>query len=103
VGPPRRANRASRALSGAGAVERAREGVRASAVPPGLTQTPFVRTGISEQDDPAGFEKKVAASIPQGRMGEPADVAGAILFLASDEAAHITGTSLAVDGGYTAA
>ena len=91
------------ALTRAAAVEWAREGVRVNAVAPGLTQTPLVRTWISEQEDPAGFEREVASSIPQGRMAEPTDVAGAILFLASDESAHITGASLAVDGGYTAA
>ena len=91
------------ALTRVAAIEWAGEGVRVNAVAPGLTQTPLVRTWISEQDDPVGFEKRVASSIPQGRMAAPADVAGAILFLASDESAHITGTSLAVDGGYTAA
>jgi len=91
------------ALTRVAAVEWAREGVRVNAVAPGLTQTPLVRTWISEQADPAGFERGVASSIPQGRMAEALDVAGAILFLASDESAHITGASLAVDGGYTAA
>jgi len=91
------------ALTRVAAIEWAREGVRVNAVAPGLTQTPLVRTWISEQEDPAGFEKEVASSIPQGRMAQATDVAGAILFLASDESAHITGASLAVDGGYTAA
>ena len=91
------------ALTRVAAIEWAREGVRVNAVAPGLTQTPLVRTWISEQGDPAGFENEVASSIPQGRMAQPTDVAGAILFLASDESAHITGASLAVDGGYTAA
>ncbi|TMC88550.1 MAG: SDR family oxidoreductase, partial [Chloroflexi bacterium] len=40
---------------------------------------------------------------PQGRMAEPEEVASAILFLAGDESRHITGISLAIDGGYTAA
>jgi len=91
------------ALTRVAAIEWAREGVRVNAVAPGLTQTPLVRKWISEQQDPAGFENEVASSIPQGRMAQPTDVAGAILFLASDESAHITGASLAVDGGYTAA
>jgi len=91
------------ALTRAAAVEWAPDGVRVNAVAPGLTQTPLIRTWISEQEDPAGFEREVASSIPQGRMAEPIDVAGAILFLASDESAHVTGVSLAVDGGYTAA
>jgi NAD(P)-dependent dehydrogenase (short-subunit alcohol dehydrogenase family) len=91
------------ALTRAAAIEWAAEGVRVNAVAPGLTQTPLVRTWIDDQDDPAAFEKQVASSIPQQRLAEPADVASAILFLASDESQHITGISLAVDGGYTAA
>jgi NAD(P)-dependent dehydrogenase (short-subunit alcohol dehydrogenase family) len=42
------------------------------------------------------------AGIPQGRVAQPAEVAAAIAFLASDDASHITGASLPVDGGYTA-
>jgi NAD(P)-dependent dehydrogenase (short-subunit alcohol dehydrogenase family) len=91
------------ALTRAAAVEWAKEGVRVNAVAPGLTQTPLIRTWISDQKDPAAFEKEVASTIPQGRMAEPIDVANAILFLASDDSVHITGVSLAVDGGYTAA
>jgi NAD(P)-dependent dehydrogenase (short-subunit alcohol dehydrogenase family) len=91
------------ALTRVAAIEWAGDGVRVNAVAPGLTQTPLVRTWIEEQDDPTEFEKEVASTIPQRRMAEPVDVAGAILFLSSDESLHITGVSLAVDGGYTAA
>jgi NAD(P)-dependent dehydrogenase (short-subunit alcohol dehydrogenase family) len=41
--------------------------------------------------------------VPQGRIAEPRDVAAAIVYLASEDASHITGASLPVDGGYTAA
>ena len=91
------------ALTRAAAIEWAAEGVRVNAVAPGLTQTPLVRSWIAEQDDPLEFAKGVASKIPQRRMAEPIDVASAILFLSSDESMHITGASLAVDGGYTAA
>jgi len=91
------------ALTRAAAIEWAKEGVRVNAVAPGLTQTPLIQTWISGQEDPARFEEKVVSTIPQGRMAEPTDVANAILFLASDESTHITGASVAVDGGYTAA
>jgi NAD(P)-dependent dehydrogenase (short-subunit alcohol dehydrogenase family) len=91
------------ALTRVAAVEWAVDGVRVNAVAPGLTQTPLVRTWIEEQDDPLEFEKEIALTIPQRRMAEPIDVANAILFLSSDESLHITGASLAVDGGYTAA
>jgi NAD(P)-dependent dehydrogenase (short-subunit alcohol dehydrogenase family) len=91
------------ALTRAAAVEWARAGVRVNAVAPGLTQTPLIRTWMADQADPTAFEKEIVSTIPQGRMADPLDVASAILFLASDESVHITGVSLAVDGGYTAA
>ena len=91
------------ALTRAAAIEWAERGVRVNAVAPGLTDTPLIRTWIDAQPDPVSFEADVASRIPQHRMGTPADVAGAILFLASDESMHITGASIAVDGGYTAA
>ncbi len=91
------------ALTRTAAIEWARQGVRVNAVAPGLTRTQLVRTWIDDQPDPAAFEKQVVSAIPQGRMAEPVEVASAILFLASDESRHITGISLAVDGGYTAA
>jgi NAD(P)-dependent dehydrogenase (short-subunit alcohol dehydrogenase family) len=46
--------------------------------------------------------ERVLADIPQGRLAEPGDVAAAIAYLASDDARHVTGASLPVDGGYTA-
>ena len=90
-------------LTRAAAIEWAGQGVRVNAVAPGLTATPLVRTWINDQDDPVAFEKSVASAIPQGRMAQPIDIANAILFLAGDESSHITGITLAVDGGYTAA
>lgn len=90
-------------LTRTAAIEWAKQGVRVNAVAPGLTTTPLVRTWIDDHDDPGAFEKEVAATIPQGRMAQPIEVANAILFLASDESRHVTGITLAVDGGYTAA
>ena len=91
------------ALTRTAAIEWARQGVRVNAVAPGLTRTQLIRTWIDGQPDPAAFEKQVVSTIPQGRMAEPEEVASAILFLAGDESKHITGISLAIDGGYTAA
>jgi NAD(P)-dependent dehydrogenase (short-subunit alcohol dehydrogenase family) len=91
------------ALTRTAAIEWARQGVRVNAVAPGVTRTQLIRTWLDAQPDPAAFEKQVVSGIPQGRMAEPEEVASAILFLASDESKHITGISLAVDGGYTAA
>jgi NAD(P)-dependent dehydrogenase (short-subunit alcohol dehydrogenase family) len=91
------------ALTRAAAIELAPLGIRVNAVAPGLTETPLVKTWIEEQDDPPSFRREVAATIPQGRFADPAEVAAAALFLASDESSHVTGVSLPVDGGYTAA
>jgi NAD(P)-dependent dehydrogenase (short-subunit alcohol dehydrogenase family) len=84
------------------AVELAPMGIRVNAVAPGLTDTPLVTAWVDEQPDPVAFRAAEAARIPIGRLIEPGEVAAAIAYLASDEAASVTGASLAVDGGYTA-
>jgi NAD(P)-dependent dehydrogenase (short-subunit alcohol dehydrogenase family) len=90
------------ALTRAAAVELAPAGVRVNAVAPGMTRTPFYEAWIGEQEDPAATERGVISAVPQGRIATPQDVAAAIAYLASDDAAHVTGASLPVDGGYTA-
>ena len=90
------------ALTRIAAVEWASAGVRVNAVAPGLTDTPLIRAWVDGQPDPAAFEAGLVTSVPLGRMARPEDVALAILYLASDESAHVTGTSIPVDGGYTA-
>jgi NAD(P)-dependent dehydrogenase (short-subunit alcohol dehydrogenase family) len=91
------------ALTRGAAVEWAPLGIRVNAVAPGLTETPMIRVWVEAQDDPLGFRREREASIPLGRFAAPAHVAAAVVFLASDEAASVTGASIAVDGGYTAA
>jgi NAD(P)-dependent dehydrogenase (short-subunit alcohol dehydrogenase family) len=83
------------------AVEWAAKGIRVNAVAPGTILTDRVR---EMQDEPGGPEylAAVSAQHPIGRLGEPAEVARAILFLASDDASFITGAVLPVDGGYLA-
>ena len=78
------------------AVELARQGIRVNAVAPGTINT----TAVAAMD-PAGIKAGIARH-PMGRIGEPAEVAAAILFLASDEASFITGAILPVDGGFLA-
>lgn len=81
------------------AVRYGRNGIRANAIAAGTVRTP-VWEGRRELD-PEVFDK-VASWYPLGRVGMPDDVANAALFLASDEAAWVTGAVLSVDGGLTA-
>ncbi len=81
------------------ASDHARQGVRVNAVCPGDTDTAMLRR--EAEDDPARLAE-MAAAIPLGRLGRPEDVAAAIAFLASDDAAFITGAALPVDGGNSA-
>ena len=68
-------------------------GITVNLVAPGFIETPMTDALSVEQ------RAKLAASIPLGRMGRPADVAAAVLYLASDEAAWVTGATLHVNGG----
>src|SRR5918993_3011432 len=83
------------------AVEWADRGIRVNAVAPGTIRTERVR---HLPDEPGGKEYLAAIEQmhPMARIGEPAEVAAAILFLASDDASFITGAVLPVDGGYIA-
>ncbi len=78
------------------AVEWAGRGIRVNAVAPGTIQTEAVAAV------PESYKAPMKAAHPIGRFGEPAEVANAILFLASDEASFVTGAILPVDGGYLA-
>jgi NAD(P)-dependent dehydrogenase (short-subunit alcohol dehydrogenase family) len=78
------------------------QGIRVNAVCPGFILTPPNEFILDEAPDPVAKEVEMARPYALGRLGRPHDVAFAILFLASDEAAWITGTSLLVDGGLTA-
>ena len=83
------------------AVEWAGRGIRVNAVAPGTILTDRVREMEHEPGGPEYLEA-VSAQHPIGRLGEPAEVARAILFLASDDASFVTGAVLPVDGGYLA-
>ena len=80
------------------AIDYAHRNIRVNCVCPGFVRTPFIE-GILADEERA---RRLAALHPLGRLGEPEDIASAILFLASDEASWITGHSLVVDGGFSA-
>ena len=90
------------ALTRSLALQMGPHGVRVNAVCPGFVITPLNEHLIHDAPDPVAKEQEMARPYPLGRLGRPGDVAAAILFLASDEAAWITGASLLVDGGLTA-
>jgi NAD(P)-dependent dehydrogenase (short-subunit alcohol dehydrogenase family) len=78
------------------------DGIRVNAVCPGFTRTRLVQASIDRHDDPAAAEATMIRGVALRRMAEPAELAAAIAFLASDDASYVTGTSLMVDGGVTA-
>ena len=84
-------------LTRLGAIELAVRRITVNAISPGTIRTPAV-TGIPDNPEIPFIEKRT----PLGRLGEPDEVAALAQFLASDEAAYITGQNIAVDGGLTA-
>ncbi|MCI5674617.1 MAG: 3-oxoacyl-ACP reductase FabG [Firmicutes bacterium] len=72
--------------------EGAKYGIRVNAVAPGVTNTDMVKAL------PEDMREKLKASLPLGRMGEPEDIANAVVFLASDHASYISGQTIRVDG-----
>src|SRR5437870_1891644 len=86
-------------LTRTAALELAPAGIRVNAVCPGLIATPALARAIGGAPE---REERARAAVPVGRFGRREEVSHAILFLASDEASYITGTTLVVDGGLTA-
>jgi NAD(P)-dependent dehydrogenase (short-subunit alcohol dehydrogenase family) len=72
--------------------------VRVNAVCPGYVRTRLVQEWLDMQDDPA-IEQRIAELQPLGRIGEPAEVASLVAYLASDEASYLTGATFSIDGG----
>lgn len=68
----------------------------------GAIETDFVKKRLAEYPDPKKAYEEMASTQALGRMGTPEEIAAAVLYLASDEAAFITGTALEIDGGWAA-
>ena len=88
-------------LTKAMAMDHAAEGIRVNCVCPGRVETPFVKARLKEYPDPDAAYREMAGTQALGRMGRPEEIAAAVLYLASDEAAFITGTPLLIDGGWS--
>ena len=84
------------------ALDHASDGIRVNCICPGRVETPFVSARLKEYPDPAKAYREMAATQALGRMGKPEEIAAAALYLASDEAAFITGTAFLIDGGWSA-
>jgi NAD(P)-dependent dehydrogenase (short-subunit alcohol dehydrogenase family) len=85
-------------LTRTAALEYARLGIRVNAVCPGFVRTPMIASDLATKEG----EAAITALHPMGRLGEPEEIAEAILWLCSDASSFVTGHALAVDGGYTA-
>ncbi len=84
------------------ALDHALDGIRVNCLCPGRVETPFVSQRLREYPDPERAYREMCASQPMGRMGRPEEIAAAALYLASDEAAFVTGAALSIDGGWSA-
>jgi 2-keto-3-deoxy-L-fuconate dehydrogenase len=84
------------------ALDHALEGIRCNCICPGRVETPFVSARLKEYPDPEKAYKEMASTQAIGRMGRPDEIAAAALYLASDEAAFVTGSEFIIDGGWSA-
>jgi NAD(P)-dependent dehydrogenase (short-subunit alcohol dehydrogenase family) len=91
-----------RAMARIMASELSPRGIRVNVVAPGAIRTPIWGPAIATPEAEKAFEKRIGLSTPLGRIGEPDHISKTVLFLASDDSAHIQGQELFVDGGATA-
>jgi NAD(P)-dependent dehydrogenase (short-subunit alcohol dehydrogenase family) len=87
-------------LTKAMALDHAADGVRVNCICPGRVETPFVAARLKEYPDPKKAYEQMASTQALGRMGRPEEIAAAALYLASDDAAFVTGSALMIDGGW---
>ena len=92
-----------RAMTRVLASELAPRGIRVNVVVPGATKTPIWASRAHTPEALAELEAKMSRSIPLGHLSEAEDIAKAVLFLASDDAANVHAAEIVVDGGHTGA
>ena len=89
-------------LTKALALDHSHSGVRFNCICPGRVETPFVLARLKEYPDPQAAYREMASTQLNGRMARPEEVAAAALYLAADESAMVTGSTLMIDGGWSA-
>ncbi len=89
-------------LTKALALDHSHSGVRFNCICPGRVETPFVIARLKEYPDPQAAYREMASTQLNGRMAKPEEVAAAALYLAADESAMVTGSTLMIDGGWSA-
>jgi NAD(P)-dependent dehydrogenase (short-subunit alcohol dehydrogenase family) len=89
-------------LTKAAALEWAPLGIRVNSIHPGYIDTPMVSGALRRAENGNELREMIISRHALGRLGEPREIADAVVFLASDESSFMTGSELVVDGGYTA-
>ena len=84
------------------AIDHGHEHIRVNAICPSFVETDLTAAVISQAADPSSVRSERIAAHPIGRLGQPEDIAGLAVYLASDESSWVTGTVFPVDGGYLA-
>ncbi|WP_416896996.1 MAG: SDR family oxidoreductase [Minwuia sp.] len=77
-------------------------GIRVNSIHPGYIETPMVIEGVRRRANSDELLKLIASRHPVGHLGQPDDIANAVVYLASEESRFVTGSEMVVDGGYTA-
>ena len=90
------------ALTRAMALDHVNSNIRINAVGPGTIESPYFDEILAKSDDPKALKRNLEMRQPMNRMGQPIEIARAILFLASDDSSFCTGSTLFADGGWTA-
>ena len=88
-------------LTRAIALDYVEQGLRCNSISPGTVDTPWVGRMTAQFPDPEATWAEMVARQPMGRLGQPDEVAAGAVYLASDDAAFITGTNIIIDGGMT--